>query len=295
MAEFGENLKRVREEKGITQQTLADYLYVTRQAISRWEGGSRYPDLMTAKKMAQYFGVSLDELLSDDDMKLYAEKNAIMESSGAKKVQMLIFAVALMSAITADILQGCLYFLTNEFHTSDTIIAILAGVIPFILLVYGTYASICDKLNGKAAGWMIAIYFGSNIVMRIVNLIVYQMKGMWQYSSVISDIWSGVGLVLEIVILVFGLRFFWGKKQVLPVYVLMGMRMLYDVLCFINVFLIYHVNKEYHLEVFNELTIFHIFSLMQVLLLNLAIIMMAYVLNKKRKLAVRMVVSEDSK
>ena len=75
MAEFGENLKRVREEKGVTQQTLADYLYVTRQAISRWEGGSRYPDLMTAKKMAQYFEISLDELLSDDDMKLYAEKN----------------------------------------------------------------------------------------------------------------------------------------------------------------------------------------------------------------------------
>ena len=39
MAEFGENLKRIREEKGMTQQTLADYLYVTRQAVSRWEGG----------------------------------------------------------------------------------------------------------------------------------------------------------------------------------------------------------------------------------------------------------------
>lgn len=292
MAEFGENLKRVREEKGVTQQTLADYLYVTRQAISRWEGGSRYPDLMTAKKMAQYFGISLDELLSDDDMKLYAEKNAIMESSVAKKVQMLIFAVALMSAITADISQGCLYFLTNELHTSDTIMAILAGVIPFLLLAYGTYASICDKLNGKAAGWMVGIYFGSIILMAIVNLIRYEIKGMWQYCSLISDIWSGVGLVLEIAILVFGLRFFLGKKQVLPVYVLLGMRMIYDVLCFINVFLIYHVNKEYHLEIFNEITIFHIFSLIQVLLLNLAFLMMAYTLNKKRKLAARTVTSE---
>ena len=205
---------------------------------------------------------------------------------------MLIFAVALMSAITADISQGCLYFLTNEFHTSDTIIAMLAGVIPLILLAYGTYASICDKLNGKAAGWMIAINFGSIIVMCIVDLIYNQMKGMWQYCSVISDIWCAVGLVLEIAILVFGLRFFWGKKLVLPVYALMGTRMLYDVLCFINVFLIYHVNKEYHLEVFNELTIFHIFSLIQVLLLNFAFIMMAYVLNKKRKLAARTVISE---
>ena len=63
MAEFGENLKRIREAKGMTQQTLADYLYVTRQAVSRWEGGSRYPDLMTAKKMAQFLETSVDKLL----------------------------------------------------------------------------------------------------------------------------------------------------------------------------------------------------------------------------------------
>lgn len=41
MAEFGEQLRKAREAKGITQQTLAEKLYVTRQAVSRWEcGGS---------------------------------------------------------------------------------------------------------------------------------------------------------------------------------------------------------------------------------------------------------------
>jgi|GEM_PF-5748711 len=37
MVEFGEKLKRVREEKRMTQQTLSEHLYVTRQAVSRWE------------------------------------------------------------------------------------------------------------------------------------------------------------------------------------------------------------------------------------------------------------------
>ena len=42
--EFGEKLKQLREEKGMTQQKIADKLYVTRQAVSRWECGARYPD-----------------------------------------------------------------------------------------------------------------------------------------------------------------------------------------------------------------------------------------------------------
>lgn len=53
MVEFGEQLRRAREEKGMTQQSLAEQLYVTRQAVSRWECGDRYPDLLTTKKISQ--------------------------------------------------------------------------------------------------------------------------------------------------------------------------------------------------------------------------------------------------
>lgn len=42
MVEFGEQLRKAREAKGMTQQTLAEHLYVTRQAVSRWECGDRY-------------------------------------------------------------------------------------------------------------------------------------------------------------------------------------------------------------------------------------------------------------
>ena len=70
--EFGEKLRAAREKKRITQQTLADYLFVTRQTVSRWECGTRFPDLLTAKKISGILEVSLDELLSEEDS---AKKN----------------------------------------------------------------------------------------------------------------------------------------------------------------------------------------------------------------------------
>ena len=53
MVEFGEQLRKAREAKGMTQQSLAEQLYVTRQSVSRWECGDRYPDLLTTKKISQ--------------------------------------------------------------------------------------------------------------------------------------------------------------------------------------------------------------------------------------------------
>ena len=41
MVEFGEQLRKAREEKGMTQQSLAEQLYVTRQSVSRWEIGTQ--------------------------------------------------------------------------------------------------------------------------------------------------------------------------------------------------------------------------------------------------------------
>lgn len=62
-----ENIKRLREENNLTQQQLADRLYVSRQTVCRWESGSRCPDLDTARNLAKEFGIGLDELLSEGD------------------------------------------------------------------------------------------------------------------------------------------------------------------------------------------------------------------------------------
>lgn len=65
---LGDNIKKFREEKCLTQQQLADKLYVSRQTVCRWENASRCPDLITAKKLALELDVSMDELIFDEDI-----------------------------------------------------------------------------------------------------------------------------------------------------------------------------------------------------------------------------------
>ncbi len=60
---IGENIKRLRTAKGLTQKDLADKLYVTAQAVSRWENNEVEPSINTIKDMARLFNVQTDELL----------------------------------------------------------------------------------------------------------------------------------------------------------------------------------------------------------------------------------------
>ena len=54
MLEFGEKVKQIREERGMTQQSLAEKLYVTRQAVSRWEAGETIPNTETLKLLRSF-------------------------------------------------------------------------------------------------------------------------------------------------------------------------------------------------------------------------------------------------
>lgn len=59
----GENIKRFREEKNISQSEIAEKLSVTRQAVSNWETGKTEPDIDTLHKIADILGVSIEELI----------------------------------------------------------------------------------------------------------------------------------------------------------------------------------------------------------------------------------------
>ncbi|MDR0857723.1 MAG: helix-turn-helix domain-containing protein [Oscillospiraceae bacterium] len=66
---IAENIRRLRRERGITQEKLADSLGVTTQAVSKWERGEAFPDITLVLPIAGYFGITADVLLSHDETK----------------------------------------------------------------------------------------------------------------------------------------------------------------------------------------------------------------------------------
>ena len=72
--ELGEKLQELRKSRGLTQEELAEALYVSRTAVSKWESGRGYPSIDSLKEISSYFGVTLDELLSAERMLTIAEK-----------------------------------------------------------------------------------------------------------------------------------------------------------------------------------------------------------------------------
>ena len=71
--EFHEKLQELRKHKGLTQEELAGALFVSRTAISKWESGRGYPNIDSLKAIAKFFEVTIDELLSGDELLTIAE------------------------------------------------------------------------------------------------------------------------------------------------------------------------------------------------------------------------------
>lgn len=78
---IGENIKRLRREKGITQETLAERMHVSAAAISKWERGETLPDISMVIPLASYFDVSADEILGFDAAKNEARIKEILDES----------------------------------------------------------------------------------------------------------------------------------------------------------------------------------------------------------------------
>ncbi|WP_405346085.1 helix-turn-helix transcriptional regulator [Ruminococcus sp.] len=221
MAEFGENIRKAREEMGITQQTLADKLYVTRQAVSRWENGSRYPDLLTAKALAKSLDTTLDDLLTDDDMRTYPEVNPVIEYPMTKRVQTALFAAAF--AINLILTMWYFFYNITDIRAfgigNESVLRITyfsTYIIIISVLLYGVVKSIKDTVNPKATACImtaiVSVDFVSNVFFELLTD---------------SPAWFGLlnYALIDILFIVSVLRFYYSKKLYRPIliYVLTGL------------------------------------------------------------------------
>lgn len=73
--EFNNKLQELRKQKGLSQEELAKELYVSRTAISKWESGRGYPNIDSLKAIAKFFKITIDELLSSEELLSLAEQS----------------------------------------------------------------------------------------------------------------------------------------------------------------------------------------------------------------------------
>ena len=129
--EFHEKLQHLRKQRGLTQEELAQALYVSRTAISKWESGRGYPNIDSLKAIAKFFGVSIDGLLSGEEALNIAEE----ESRQARKTS-LDMMFALLDCSAALFLFLPLFGQTADGTVHAVSLPALEGIPPYLKAAY---------------------------------------------------------------------------------------------------------------------------------------------------------------
>ena len=129
--EFNEKLQELRKQKGLTQEELAESLFVSRTAISKWESGRGYPNIDSLKAIAKFFSVTIDELLSGEEVLTIAEEDQKQKESHLRD---LVFGLL-------DLSVAMLFFVPFFGQKADSYVQAvpllsLTGVAPYLKATY---------------------------------------------------------------------------------------------------------------------------------------------------------------
>ncbi|MCL2774161.1 MAG: helix-turn-helix domain-containing protein [Oscillospiraceae bacterium] len=89
---IGKTIKKLRTEKGVTQEELAKYLNITFQSVSKWETEAATPDTMFLPQIAIFFGVSIDDLFSVGDINHFERVDKILSEQGELSESSFLYA-----------------------------------------------------------------------------------------------------------------------------------------------------------------------------------------------------------
>ena len=129
--EFGEKLQELRKTRNLTQDELADSLYVSRTAVSKWESGRGYPSIDSLKEISAFFDVSIDQLLSSDKLITIANEE---NKSNLQKLSNMFFGVSDLFALLLIVLP--LYPNTINGYVYSISLLMYAEASPIRLVIH---------------------------------------------------------------------------------------------------------------------------------------------------------------
>ncbi len=185
--EFYQKLQELRKSKGITQEELAKKLYVSRTAVSKWESNRGYPNLESLKDIAKFFSVSVDELLSSNELLNIAEKDQTETKNNFKS---LVFSLLDLSVLLLLFLP---FFAERELGVIKSVSLInLYGVELYLKILYYIFIALTVLIgifmlvfqNCQTIYWIKSKYLISLSLGAILTILF--MISLQPYASVFS-------------------------------------------------------------------------------------------------------------
>ena len=129
--EFHEKLQELRKQKGLTQEELAESLFVSRTAISKWESGRGYPNIDSLKAISKFFSVTIDELLSGEEVLTIAE-----EDQKQKETHLRDMVFGLLDLSAAIVFFVPLFGQKADGYVQAASLLLLTEIAPYLKLAY---------------------------------------------------------------------------------------------------------------------------------------------------------------
>ena len=129
--DFSKKLQELRNKKGLTQEELGNALYVSRTAVSKWESGRGYPNIDSLKAIAKFFDLTVDELLSGEELLTLAQEE---NKQKVKNLRFLVFGLLDISVIMFFFLPFFGQKINGVIH--EVSLLSLSEISPYLKIVY---------------------------------------------------------------------------------------------------------------------------------------------------------------
>ena len=207
--EFGEKIQKLRNQNKWTQEQLAEKLYVSRTAISKWESGKGYPSIDLLKDIAKLFNKTIDELLSSEQIIDIAKNENISNMKRANNliyglldiISVLFIFLPLYAQKTENFVYSVSLINTNDINS---VIKISYIVILSILSLLGIIEIILNFIDEKKIRRMINI---TSLLVQTTSIVFFVISRQTYLTAIIF-----ITFIIKILVLIRNIS---NKKELL--------------------------------------------------------------------------------